>query len=124
MLKIKKLQLNAPFLIAFGLGLTFIYAGVDALANPVNWIGYVPQWSTFIMPREYLLATHAIIELFLGVMLMARLYPHITSLIVACDLAIILLVSGVDTVTFRDFGLLMATIALFTLTQKNKREAC
>ena len=122
MLKMKKLQLNAPFLITFGLGLTFIYAGVDALANPANWIGYIPQWTSVIMPREYLLAAHAMFELLLGIMLIAHLYLHAVSFIVACDIAIILLISGVDAVTFRDFGLLMAAIALFILTQKTKEK--
>lgn len=110
--------LSPVFLIRLGLGLVFIYAGVYKLFDPASWAGFIPHWFTRIISGDVFLPLLGVFELILGVMLILRLYLALVSLLAFSELFIILLVYGISDTTFRDFGLLMATLALFLMCSR------
>ena len=101
------------FVLRVGLGLVFLYAGTASLQNPTSWIGYVPQFVSLIMPRETFLMLHGIFELVLGVGFIAGLWIPILSTLAFLSFFSILILIGIDEVTFRDFGLACMALALF-----------
>lgn len=103
-----------------GLGLVFLYAGTASLQDPTSWIGFVPQFVSLIMPREVFLMLHAIFELALGIGLIAGIRTHVLSILAFFSLLSILILFGIDDVTFRDFGLAAMALALFVRTVYKK----
>ncbi|MCP6719796.1 MAG: DoxX family protein [Patescibacteria group bacterium] len=121
MFKIKNLKLINPALaLRIGLGLTLIYAGVNMFLNPFNWIGFIPRWIGNIIDPQTFLYIHSTFELVLGLILIIGLWLPLAALLMFLNMFAILLFFGVDDITFRDFGLLMAALALFLLAVERK----
>jgi|SRR3989344_5255764 len=100
-------------ILRIGIGLTLIYASMNAIMAPQDWIGYVPQWVGVVISREWFLTVHSVAELGIGLGLLANLYTPVMSLLAFFDFSAILIFYGIDAVTFRDFGLAFAALALF-----------
>ena len=104
---------NKKYILNLGLAFTLLYAGVNILLYPLEWIGFVPAWITnFYVTREFALASHAIVEIILGLWLLSNYKIKWAATIVALDMASIILLNGLGAlpITFRDIGLLfMAT---------------
>lgn len=101
-----------PLILRLGLGLTLIYAGFAMWSDPTSWVGYVPDWVTIVSSKEHFTFATAILDLFLGVSLIAGFLLPIISFIVFSHLASILVFHGIDAVTFRDFGLAAMALVL------------
>ena len=113
-------KLSPVLLLRIGLGLVFIYAGAHQIANPGGWAGFVPAWLGDIIAPLTFIYIHGAIELALGLGIIIGFYLPALAIIASLDLFAILIFFGVDDVTFRDFGLLMASLALFFFTRKEK----
>ncbi|MCL4404134.1 DoxX family membrane protein [Patescibacteria group bacterium] len=113
-------KLSPVLLLRIGLGLVFIYAGVHQIAQPAAWDGFVPGWIAGIINPVTFIYIHGAFELALGLGIIVGLLLPILSFIAFLDLFSIMVFFGVDDVTFRDFGLLMAALALFLFTRKEK----
>lgn len=107
-------------ILGVGLGLTFIYAGTSSLLSPQNWIGFVPEWLNIfpelikgIQFRESFLFLHGVFEIIMGAWLISGYKTKIPALLSFLSIAAIILFYGIDDVTFRDFGLLSAALALY-----------
>ncbi len=125
MAHLHKIQFKNPDAVSvlrIGLALVFLYASTQMFANPSDWIGFVPSWVGAILPIETFLWIHAIFELLLGLMLLVGLWLHIGSFLAFIDFLSILIFYGIDVVTFRDFGLLMASLALFLLVARPEKK--
>ena len=121
MFRVKNFALTPVLALRLGLSLVFIYATLHMLLDPQNWLGFVPNWIGKLIDPKLFLTIHSIFELLLGLAILFGWFLEPASLIAALDLAAIIVFFGVDDITFRDFGLLMAAVALFLLaTQKNK----
>lgn len=119
----EKQKITPAVLLRLGLGLVFLYAGIHALVDPESWIGFVPHWITSFVPAGVFLVTHSIFELVLGgILLVGKWQLSLAAAITAADFTAIIVLYGVDDVTFRDFGLVMAALALFLLAQKQIEE--
>lgn len=105
-----------------GLGVVLLYAGFSIIANPVAWIGFVPQFVENFYPRESALILHAFFDLFLGAGLLLGWFLPVVSILTFFNLTSILVLSGVDDVTFRDIGLSFGALALFFRTLTKPRE--
>jgi len=112
------LKLSPVLILRLGLGLTFLYASLHMLYDPTSWVGFIPQWAGNIIDPNTFLIIHSIFELILSVLLLWGVFLPAVSLIAFLDLVAILLLYGVDDLTFRDFGLALATLALFALSMK------
>lgn len=113
-------KISPVLILRIGLGLVFIYAGAHAIADPVSWTGFVPQWLGHIVSPVTFVYIHGAFELALGLGLVIGLFLPILSFLAFLDFFAILVFFGVDDVTFRDFGLLMSALALFFFTSKEK----
>jgi hypothetical protein len=102
-----------PYLILrAGLGLTFIYIGVDILRHPDLWIGYVPNETMFGLSRDSLLRFGGFFDLIIGALLMTKTAPKIGGSLAVLHLMGIFTLNGIDSVLARNIGLLGAAIAV------------
>lgn len=95
-----------------GLGLTFLWIGIDMMRHADLWIGYIPAQLPFGITRETGLQITALLDSLLGVVLILGFFRKIAALIAAAHLAGILVTQGIDAVLIRDVGLLGASLAL------------
>lgn len=100
-------------LLRIGLAGVFLYAAVSGTLHPDNWIGYLPQFLRNIFPARYLLVLFDVYELILSVWLITGWKAFYSASLSAITLFGIIFTSlGALDVTFRDFGLLLAALAL------------
>ncbi len=100
------------FFLRWGLGLTFLWIGVDILRHPSLWIGYVPENLLFSLPRETVLRANGLFDVLVGLALIAQFLPKLAALLATVHLAGIVATSGIGAVLIRDVGLLGAALAL------------
>lgn len=103
---------QGPLLLRVGLAFVFVFAGVAALSNPSNWIGYIPTWiqNTLPFPAEIFLKIHASADILIGVLLLFGVWIRWVALAGALFLLSIVIFYGIDEVTFRDIGLIGALL--------------
>ena len=110
------MRISKKYLINIGLACTLLYAGINIVRDPSNWIGFVPTWVTnFGVTREFMLMSHGIFEVILGLWLLSNWKVKWAGLITALDIASIVILSGTGQllITFRDVGLVFMGIYLF-----------
>jgi uncharacterized membrane protein YphA (DoxX/SURF4 family) len=97
-----------------GLGFVFLYAGVNSILDPQQWVGFVPQWvETFGFTREFALQAHAAGEIGLALLILSGLKRRWAAAAAFVLLTGIVVISGVGLLptTFRDIGLALAALA-------------
>jgi len=117
----ENMKLSPVFILRIGLGLTLLYASLHMFLDPAAWTPFIPHWVGAIVNPQIFLAIHSVFELILGVLLLCGWLLPGASLLVFLDFVSILIFYGVDDLTFRDFGLVMAALALFVILT-NKKE--
>ncbi|MEK9173327.1 MAG: hypothetical protein AAB594_02025 [Patescibacteria group bacterium] len=113
-------RILAPtFLLRLGLAFGFLYAGISSLANPTDWIWYVPDFTEIFISKNISLAIFSLVEVVMGFWLVWGKYLKYSALISALILGGITLISlNAFQITFRDVGLTLAALALFKLSEK------
>jgi len=98
-----------------GLAITFLWVGVLILKNPEAWGGYLQPWANelLLVPIEQAMIGAAILDIVIGVFLLADIFTWLAALVGAVHLIIVLAVSGISDITVRDIGLLAAALAIF-----------
>lgn len=118
MIKIKNFiirnQRYSTVIIRVGLALVLLWFGIDEIANPKNWLGYVPPW---IAPSpafniESLIILNGILEIMVGILLLIGFCTRIVAFIAALHLLFITIMVGYNDIGVRDFGLLAMAISL------------
>ena len=97
-----------------GLAITFLWIGVLIFKEPEAWEGYLQPWAAGLLPvplAQAMFAT-AILDIVIGVFLLAGVFTWLAALAAALHLAIVLAVSGITDFTVRDIGLLAGALAL------------
>jgi len=122
-------KLKPAVLLRLGLGLTYLYSGYDILFHPTAWIWAITSLPQFLkniiagVGFENFLRMQGAGELVLAFLFLAWFIPgsiiRWVALFTAAEMALILLLVGVDPITFRDFGLLGAALALIVINNKN-----
>ena len=113
-------QFSPARILGFGLGVTFLYAGICSFTDPTPWVGYVPAWVESLMPLDKFALAHGVFQVLLGAALLVGVLPRCAAVVAVLDLAAILVFFGIDLVTFRDLGLFFAALALLSLSLKPK----
>lgn len=119
-------KISPEWPLRIGLGLMYIYSGVDILRHPSAWLWAVrllPDWLE-VIPKligpERFLFLQGLGEIFLAFLLLAWFLPRkflfAGAVITTLEMAGILLFVGLDAVTFRDIGLLGASVALVLMS--------
>ena len=117
-------QKKAVWSLRLGLAAMFGYSGVDILLHPTAWYWAVRGLPLFVqniinaIGIDMYLILQGASEVFFALVFLCWVWPRLTrtvALLAAVEMALILLMVGVDSITFRDFGPLGAAIALFFL---------
>ena len=109
-----------------GLGVMYAFSGIDLIRHPDGWI-----WALRKLPEsiQTLIDTTVGAETFLQIqggveILFAAIFllwfmptwsVKLVALITSVEMALILFFVGIDTITFRDIGVLAGTLALFQI---------
>jgi len=104
-----------------GLGLTFLWIGIDMFRSPDAWIGFMPQNVPGGFSREGALTGAAVFDAVLGLLLLTDNFPRVTAFLVTLHLAGIIAVQGIDAVLIRDVGLLGAALALLAWPHRRRK---
>jgi hypothetical protein len=104
------------------LGITFIWVSVMIFQEPVFWSGFIDPWvaNLILIDLTLMMKLTAVLDLLIGLLLIANKWVWIAALVATLHLAGILVGSGIDTITVRDIGLVGATAALTLLTMPEK----
>src|SRR3989338_10198195 len=89
-----------------GLAFSFIYVALASFQNPLNWIGFFPQFLRDLVPAQTLLAGFSIYEIVLGLWLLSGKKLVYSSLFSAATLAGIVVFNwGARDIVLRDISL-------------------
>lgn len=111
-----------------GLGLTYLYSGLDLVRHPASWswaIRGLPVALSSLIERagvERFLLVQGFGELLFAAILLLWFLPSKlvkwVAFLIAVEMALILWLVGLDPITFRDLGLLGAALALWLIYLK------
>lgn len=109
----------ASVLIRVGLASVFAYAAIDAFREPNAWISFVPEFTTKFVKAKVSLDAISVVQLVLAAWLLWGKYiKYAVALAVALLGGILIFNGSTFLVTFRDIGLITASIALIFLQKK------
>lgn len=97
----------------YALGLVFIYFGASQLMNPNRWTALVPEGVQSIISANIVVTINGVFEIIFGILLILGLFTKLVSFLLAIHLAGITISMGLNPVGVRDFGLTVATFAIF-----------
>lgn len=98
-------------LVRYGVGLVFFLFGISQLINPILWIAWVPQFIPFA--PKVVVIINGIFDLLIGGFLILGLFLRFFSFIGIIHLIAITASVGYNDIGIRDFGILLALIAVF-----------
>lgn len=107
--------------LSIGLGVVFLWIGIDILRHPDSWIGYIPTNLPIHIPTTSLLQANGGFDIALGLLLILRMWPKLVAFLAAGHLIVIIATQGVDAVLIRDVGLLGACLALLFWPKRHYR---
>lgn len=117
--KIMPAKALASLLLRIGIAFSFLYAAFSAYQNPLNWVGFLPQ---FLVPNlevgKLMLSVFGIIEVLVSLILIFNFKTFYAALISALMIAgIIIFNLGAFDLTFRDVPILFGSLALAVLAR-------
>ena len=105
----------APTVLRIGLSLVFLWFGSQQLLHTGAWTGLIPEWVTSASGFEAATFVYfnGAFEIVFGICLLVGYFTRMSALLLALHLLGIIANVGYTPIGVRDFGLLMATIAVF-----------
>ena len=105
----------APAILRIGIALVFMWFGFQQLTDAALWLGYVPDAVVAILHVGVTTLVHfnGAFEFLFGLALLAGFFTRTTALLLALHMADIVLIVGYTSIGVRDFGLAVATLAVF-----------
>lgn len=107
--------------LSWGLGIVFLWIGLDIMRHQDTWIGFLPTEIPFGLDRSLALKLNGIFDIVLGALLIIKWWPKIVASLAVLHLIGILVTQGVDTVLIRDVGLLGASLSLLMWPKRHHR---
>lgn len=112
-----------PYLfLRVGLGLTFLFIGVDILRHPTVWLGFVPQETMFSLDRDTMLKMGGLFDITIGLLLTIKAWPRVAAALAVIHLLGIFSLNGIDGVLARNIGLLGTAIAVMVWPNSYRRK--
>lgn len=107
---------HSSLILRIGLGMSFLFLGVNKIAKPEIWVGWIPlQLKPLIPDVNQFLVFNGVMEVVAAFMLIFGIYTKVASVAVSAFLLAILLFFGADDITSRDIGLLAMAITIVVL---------
>lgn len=107
-----------------GVGLVFLWFGIDKFIHVSNWTGWVPQWMEAVIPMSLItfMYVQGVIESLVGLLLVIGYQVRIASLVAVVTLLgveLAMVGTGQAEMMLRDGAILAAAVSLlFTGSQK------
>lgn len=104
----------APAVVRASVALVFLWFGVSQLLAPGDWLAWLPQWA-FNLPLEAmtLVYLNGTFETVFGAALLAGYATRFAALLLSLHTLHVVSVVGYNDIGVRDFGLALATFAVF-----------
>jgi len=111
----EKLKPFAPVLLRLGIGALFLWFGFDQFIHTSDWLAYVPQSISDMLPIGTATIVHlnGAFEILFGLALFLGFYTRFAAFLLALHLIDITYIVGYSALGVRDFGLTIATIAIW-----------
>ncbi len=111
----EKLKTFSPFILRVGISLVFLWFGSNQIMDPKTWAGFVPDSvvSMSHLDVNTLVYLNGIFEITLGSALLLGFFTRLSALLLALHIIDITYIVGFDATGVRDFGLSIATLAVF-----------
>lgn len=112
-MKINELNKYSNLILRIGISSVFLWFGINQLVDQSYFLGYLPD---FILNSPYqliLVKLNGLFEIILGLFLLLGLFTRIVSFILFLHLLAIIYSLGYNDIAIRDFGLAVATLAIF-----------
>lgn len=105
-------------ILRIGLASTFLITGIFILISEDKWVHMIQPWAEkfIIGGKRNAMITTAFFDLFLGLWLFSGLFTWIAALLAALHLIQVLITAGITHETYRDIGLLTASITLLLIS--------
>ena len=109
------LELYAPSVLRIGMAVVILWFSTQQFSNPQTWTAYVPDSAVVLTHLSAIALVHvnAVFELVFGTMLLFGWHVRFAALLLALHLFDIMYVVGYGEIGVRDFGLAVATLAVF-----------
>lgn len=110
-------------ILRLGLAAVFLWFGFSQLMDGVSWVSWVPEWAVNLLhiPPAMIVLLNGSLEVIDGALLAINRGVRIAALLLGMHLVIITASIGLTPIGVRDFGLTMATFALFFLASTPSR---
>ncbi len=110
----KKSADYAPGTVRMGVSLVFIWFGITQLMNPAGWTRLLPSWtSNLFISQQGLIVVNGVFEVILGLLLLLGIFTRVSAFLLTLHLLSITINVGYSPTGVRDFGLTLATLAVF-----------
>lgn len=98
-----------------GLALVFLWFGTQQIIDPSAWVGYIPEGivGIFSLSALKLVYLNGLFEIVFASALLLGYFTRFSALLLALHMLDITYVVGFDAIGVRDFGLAIATVAIF-----------
>lgn len=108
----------------------YLYSGSSLFYQPSYWLGFAPEWFVRawenIAPFEFYLRIQGIGEFIIGLLFLAwfggKWGVKVASILATVEIGLILLLTGVDLITFRDIGLFGAALSLLVISWRENNK--
>jgi uncharacterized membrane protein YphA (DoxX/SURF4 family) len=108
------LKKYAPLVLRFGLAIVLLWFGFSQLKNPMMWTRLLPHFASSIASPVTLIYINGIFEILLATFLLLGYFTRTTSALATLHLcSIVIFAVGYGSVGTRDFGLMIAALAIF-----------
>ena len=108
----KNLTKYNVFVLRFALGLVVGWFGVNMFIAPEFWGQLIPGFVTAVIPVSTAVMINGVIEITLSLALIFGVYTRIAAWILTLHIFGIIFILGYGPIAVRDFGLMLAAVAL------------
>lgn len=105
---------TAYHILRVAMGINFIWIGILIFKSPESWGGLIQPWAANLLPvpLEQAMRSTAVLDILIGFFLLIDVFTWLAATLAAIHLVIVLVTTGITTITVRDIGLLGGTLAL------------
>lgn len=111
-------------LLRLGLAGVFLWFGFSQLMDSLRWVSIVPDWAVSFLhlPPAMIVMANGIFEVVMASLLAMGFFVRITSFVLGLHLLVIAFDFGFTATGIRDFGLVIASLALSFIFKKSNIE--
>lgn len=123
-------KIDTYYILRIGFGFSYLYSGSSMFLYPSKWYGFMPSWFSQELYQwgftvSHYLKVQGILEVLAGFLffmwffdrfLWGRRFFQLMCFLVALQMALILVFTGLDPITFRDIVLMVSAIALLSMS--------